>query len=115
MSRKYDVSMRTLMRCLHTIQDHCTFATNWSGDDLTEFCSNRKNLAALYALRDSGAIHFMTNDNSEMPVFVVLLDGVPKISIENSEKWKDRIYGFICGVLTAVIAEAAIYMLCTLI
>lgn len=81
----------------------------WTGQSLYNFCSDAHNVELLRTLQSKGAICIRTKPEigtfEESPYAVFPEDGAGEIWYENSEKWKNRILGFIAGVLTTVIAQ----------
>ena len=78
---------------------------------MTRFCINHKNVEALQALKSMKAIQVQFLDGSNTPVYAYPLDAAGIVWVENSEKWKDRIWGFTFGVASTLLAEFIIRML----
>lgn len=104
---KHKISKRQLLRCLQTVQDHCEASDVWSGDTFAEYCSNPHNIELLKTLKAMNAVQMVTieNGNVNLPVYAFPLDNAGSVWLENSEKWKDRILGYVFGFVSAALIE----------
>lgn len=105
---KFKVSNRQMLRCLKTVQKNCDERDLWKGESFKSFCSNPRNVYLLKALHERDAINLCCAsgfDGVDVPYYVIAKPNAAFLWIENSEKRKDRIWGFVCGVLTTVTAE----------
>lgn len=108
--RKHKVTQRQLLRCLNLVQDNCMNPNGiWYGDSLNEFCRDLHNVELLETLQAEKAVSLTYIDSIESQngqiLYVAVGERAGILWYENSEKWKNRIFGFITGVLTTVIAE----------
>ena len=105
---KFKVSNRQMLRCLKTVQKNCDIRDVWQGESFKDFCSKPRNVYLLKALHERDAITLFCRSNLQgidVPIYVTAEPNAAFLWIENSEKRKDRIWGFVYGVLTTVTAE----------
>ena len=105
---KHKITKRKLHKCLKTVQDHCLTSSTWHDESFREYCRDPHNVELLQTLSAMNAIKF--SSVNEMPICVYPLDAVGMIWLENSEKWKDRIWGFVTGVVATVLAELIVLL-----
>ena len=98
---KHKVTKRQLHKCLRTVQDHCLSSDAWIDESFQEYCRNPHNVELLQTLCALNAIQFSSIDG--LPICAYPLDAAGKIWLENSEKWKDRFWGFLAGVATTIL------------
>lgn len=105
----HKITKRQLHKCLETVQDHCAFSDAWSDETFREYCKDAHNVELLQALSAMGAIQFNATD--DMPICAYPLDAAGLVWVENSEKWKDRIWGFFAGMVTTVAGELILLLI----
>ena len=102
------ISRHYLNKTLRTVAEHCQHGNClWSDDSLKTFCDNPKNVIALNMLRELGNISILYADNRIYHVgfkshsYIYLLT--------RSEKWIERLIGFVAGVASTVLAGLIIF------
>lgn len=105
---QHKITDRQMLRCLRCVQDNCAETFLWSGQTFTDFCGKPHNMEILRMLQSKNAIRLHGADSignqQKLPYGVSVEDAAGVVWYENSEKWKNRICGFIAGVLTTLIA-----------
>lgn len=99
----HKITKRQLHKCLRTVQDRCLSSGTWHDESFQEYCRDPHNVELLQTLSAMKAISFSSID--DRPIYAFPLDAAGTVWLENSEKWKDRIWGFVAGVATTVLAE----------
>ena len=100
---KHKITKRQLHKCLKTVQDHCLSSDTWHDESFRKYCHDPHNVELLQTLNAMNAIKFSSVNDT--PICAYPLDAAGMIWLENSEKRKDRIWGFVAGVATTVLAE----------
>ena len=106
---RHKITNRQLLRCLRIVQDNCVDSYIWTGQSFKDFCNDKHNIEILLTLQGLNAVRLYCADaigtNPVLPYAVSTTGEEGLLWYENSEKWKNRILGFIAGVLTTVIAQ----------
>lgn len=104
------ISRHYLHKCLRKISTYCyQDDIVWADDAFHEFCDDQKNLMALKMLEELGNVQIFEADNRPFGVAVKSHSYI--YLLNRKERWLERLYGFVAGVATMVIAEAIIRLI----
>lgn len=99
-----NIKSRDVKKCMKEIFKHCDFETYWKDESLSEYCSNPQNKAILHILESEEQINLISDDAYN--IYAISITGNGSVYfLEKREKIKEKIIGFVLGVLTTVTAQ----------
>lgn len=102
------IHFRHLKRCMKVVSSYCDENHGiWSDSRLQVFLSDQQNMSALETLAAQGNIEIKYYNN--VPVRVSIKSNGKLFFLRQEEKRKERIYGFVSGVLSTFAAEFLIW------
>lgn len=75
-----------------------------TGEQFQSVCKSVKTRDALKALENEGCIRLFWVDNNYFPVGAVCFNRMPLYLCQRSELWLNRIFGFIAGIVSSILA-----------
>lgn len=103
--KKRKITKRQLYKCLHTIQEHCVNSDVWCDASFQEFCRDPHNVELLHTLQCMNVVTLSALDGNAPPIYVCPLDNAALVMLNERDKQKERILGFVAGVVSTVFAE----------